>query len=124
MKNKTIDKILLATMLSVAFTSLVFAVPNTINYQGYLTDSSGVPIDATESITFTIYDAVSAGTALWTETESVTIANGTFTNQLGDTLAFPVDLFNGQDLFVGITVGTDAEMSPRKPVTSAPYAFA
>jgi len=110
-------------LLLLTFTSFVFAVPNTINYQGYLTDSSGVPIDATESITFTIYNTASAGTSLWSETESVNIVNGIISNNLGDTTPFPVDLFNGQDLFIGVTVGTDAEMSPRKPITSAPYAF-
>jgi len=128
MKNNTLIKAVaslgVATFLSVGFVSVVFAtVPGTINYQGYLTDSAGVPIDATESITFTIYATASAGTSLWSETESVSIVNGIFSNNLGDTVAFPVDLFNGQDLYIGVTVGTDAEMSPRKPVTSAPYAF-
>ncbi len=30
---------------------------------------------------------------------------------------------NGQNLYLGITVGTDAEMSPRQPLQSVPYAL-
>ena len=43
-------------------------VPNTINYQGYLTDSAGTPINATVPIIFSLYSDPTGGTALWTET--------------------------------------------------------
>jgi len=128
MKNNNLSKAVaslgVAALLSIGFVSSVFAeVPGTINYQGYLTDGSGNPVTATESMTFSIYATASGGTALWSEFESVPVSNGTFTNQLGDSTAFPVGLFNGQDLYVGVKVGADPEMVPRKPVTSAPYAF-
>jgi len=123
MKNR-IPTTLIAIFFSFAFlTSLHAEVPNTITYQGYLTDSSGTPVTATESMTFSIYDASTGGNVLWSEFESVPVSNGTFNNQLGDTTAFPVNLFNGQALFIGVKVGADPEMFPRKPVTSAPYAF-
>jgi hypothetical protein len=43
-------------------------VPQLINYQGRLTDGSGVPVaDGTYEVIFTIYDAAVAGNSRWTE---------------------------------------------------------
>ena len=99
------------------------AVPNTINYQGYLTDASGVPINATTNITFRAYNVDTGGTDLWNETDSIVISDGKFSTQLGDGTAFPASLFDGTTLYLGIEVETDGEMSPRKALDTTPYAF-
>ena len=46
-------------------TSILFsAVPGVINYQGYITDSDGEPLNGGGTITFTIYDAAVGGATL------------------------------------------------------------
>jgi hypothetical protein len=114
--------LVLALALAAALPALA-AVPSTLNYQGQLTSAAGAPVSGTVSITFKLYDVASGGTARWTETQTVTVSNGQYNVTLGRP-ATPLDpaLFTVQ-LYLGITVGTDAEMSPRIALSSAPYAF-
>ncbi len=98
-------------------------VPMTTNFQGYLTDSSGGPMNGQVSITFSLYDVSVEGDPLWTETHSsVTVSGGVFNVILGKSVPFSPDDFDGQ-LFLGVTAGTDEEMTPRGKFTSVPYAI-
>ena len=98
-------------------------VPQLINYQGVLTDGGGNPLDAIVSMTFTIYDAQSGGTALWTETHgSVTVVGGLFTVLLGSVTPVPSTIFDDPDRWLGLAVGGDPEME-RERMASVPYAF-
>jgi hypothetical protein len=100
------------------------SVPNLIDYQGKITDSSNNPITTSVSITFTIYDASTGGTAEWTETHaSVTPVDGLVHVLLGSETAFEDDLFDGSDLWLGINVNSDGEMIPRLRIVSVPYAI-
>jgi len=103
--------------------SAVFAqAPNTITYQGRLTDDTGAPITTTVSVVFSIYADPTGGAALFTSTKSITPDdNGIFTVELG-----PVSSshFDGSIRYLGIKVGTDAEMVPRQKLNSAPYSVA
>ncbi len=106
--------------------SAIMATSKTaINYQGYLTDSSGNPVNATLPMTFRLYSAASGGTALWTETQSAVVVNdGLFSVLLGSVTPIPIIvLANNNDLWLGIAVGADSEMSPRDKIASAPYAL-
>jgi len=96
------------------------AVPNLMPYQGRLTDAAGNPINGSQTIEFSIYDAAEAGSLLHTQTEDVTVQNGLFNVNLGP---LPGSLFTGQNLYLGIRVGGDAEMTPRQLLGSVPYAF-
>ncbi len=99
-------------------------VPAMVNYQGYLTDSSGNPITGILSVTFSIYESVSGGTAVWTETHSsVNVTDGLFTVLLGSVT--PIDPSNptGGGYYLGIQVGSDPEMTPRQQLVSVPYAL-
>jgi hypothetical protein len=117
--------LVLSTILIVlAPASLRAQVPLTINHQGYLTSDAGSPVTGTRSMTFAIYNVVVAGTALWTETQSVVVTNGVFNAYLGDAMALPDSIFDGQELYLGVKVGTDSEMTPRIRLTTVPYAFA
>lgn len=98
------------------------ATPQTMNYQGYLTNTSGVPVNTTVSITFALYDVSTDGTALWTETHgSVAVSNGVFNVVLGNTT--PINLAFDVQYWLGVKVGSDAEMTPRRQLTSVGYAF-
>jgi hypothetical protein len=111
--------VLLATLLPL----VVFAaVPQRINYQGYLTDSAGNPVNGSVSVVFSIYGAATGGTAIWTETQTVVVNNGSFNVQLGSVNSLPSP-FPGSPTYLGIKVGADPEMTPRQLLASAPYAL-
>jgi len=99
-------------------------VPQLINYQGKLTKSSGAPLDTTISMVFSIY-ADSNGTILkWTETQGVVkVDKGVFNVLLGSVSSIPDSVFDGNVRYLGVKVGGDPEITPRKPMVSVPYAY-
>ncbi|MGH8003649.1 MAG: tail fiber domain-containing protein, partial [Limisphaerales bacterium] len=101
------------------------AVPQFINFQGVVKDSAGnTPAVDMLSVTFTIYDAPLGGTALWTETQSITIvAGGLFSVLLGSTSPIPDSVFADTVRWLGIKVETDPEMLPRQQLVSVGYAY-
>ena len=100
------------------------SVPDLIDYQGRLTDSDGTAIDGAVSITFAIYDVENGGVALWTETQNpVEVSDGLFHVLLGSETAFPADLFDESNRWIGINVAGDGEMTPRCRIASVPFAL-
>lgn len=98
------------------------AVPQTINYQGYLTNASGTPVTGTADIVFSIYDVSSGGSSLWTETQSgVPVDKGVYSVILGS--ATPITLSFDAQYYLGVKVDSDDEMTPRQQLTSAAYSF-
>ncbi len=98
------------------------AIPATMNYQGILTQSNGSPVNGTVSVVFRLYDVVSGGTALWQESQSVSVSNGNFSVELGTITPLTAAVF-ANPVFLGVTVALDSEMTPRRPLSSVPYAF-
>lgn len=96
-----------------------------INFQGKLVDNSGVNVaDSTYTVVFSLYNVSSGGSATWTESDSVTTSNGIFQVALGAGTSLPGDVdFNSDTWYLGIKVGSDAEMTPRIRFTAVPYAF-
>ena len=115
--------IILAMLLISSSQTVLAAVPQSINYQGFLADDSGVPIDATHNITFRIYTASSGGSAVYTSSQSVAIVDGRFDTELGSSPNFPANLFDGTQLFLGLEIDADGEMSPRQLLSSTPFAY-
>jgi len=115
----------LVAVLSLIVSEHAFAaVPQTIGYQGRLYDASNQPINTSVSVVFAIYSAASGGSPVWTETQTVTFTNGYFSAQLGAVTPFVAGTtFNGTVRFLGVTVGADAEMTPRSQIASVPYAL-
>ncbi len=99
-------------------------IPRQMSYQGKLTTPSGDPVNGTFSIVFSIYDVSTGGTPLWSETESsVSVAEGLITVLLGGQVPIPEDVFDGSVRYLGIRVGSDPEMTPRKEIVSVAYAY-
>ena len=115
--------ILTAAVILVLLLNQVHAISNLISYQGILNDSGGLPISATVSMTFSIYDVDTDGTALWSETQSVLVSNGLFNVKLGSVNALPPSVFVQDTLYLGIQVASDQEMTPRQQITSGSYAY-
>src|SRR5690606_6874609 len=75
-------------------------------------------------VTFRLYAADTGGEALWSETKSVDVTGGLFGTALGDTSAFPAALLFDRPYYLGVSVGSDPEMTPRLPLRGVPYALA
>jgi hypothetical protein len=101
-------------------------VPYLINFQGKVTNLNGTNVsNGSYSFVFKIYNASSGGSALWTETQSLTTTDGIFQANLDSVAA---NNFSGVDfgtfpLYLGVSFNGDPEMSPRIQLTSAPYAL-
>jgi len=121
-------------LTAIIFLAIVFnaygGVPQLINYQGKLTDKAGAAVsDGNYNVVFKIYNAVSGGTALWSETwnsstSQIKTVGGVFNAMFGTYQTIPITFFSqNQTTYLGITVGTDSEMTPRQKITSVGYAF-
>ena len=115
--------VLLLFVISI-FASNVFsqAIPKQISYQGVLKDAVGNVLTGDFAMTFKIYNDPTGGSALWTEIQAVAVANGLFNVQLGiinPITTVPFDRIH----FLGITVGTGSELSPRTLLSPSPYSF-
>ena len=121
--NKRLLKTFLP-MLMLAFVSIATAIaqiPQTINYQGYLTNASSQPVNAAVNVTFRLYTTASGGAPVWQETQSgIGVGNGVFTAVLGS--ATPLNLPFNVPYFLSLQVNTDAEMAGRQPLSAVPYA--
>jgi Collagen triple helix repeat (20 copies) len=104
-------------------------VPPYLTEQGRLFDTAGNPITMAVTMEFNLYTQATGGTAVWTEKQTITPETGYFSAELGSMTPFPQpSIFvsaaaNGQDLYLGVTVGSDAEILPRQPLQSVPYAL-
>ncbi|OGC12373.1 hypothetical protein A3K48_07975 [candidate division WOR-1 bacterium RIFOXYA12_FULL_52_29] len=119
-----IKRLVLFFVLTLLIGTTVFAVPTKMNFQGRLTDSGGNPIVTAVEVKFSIFDASSGGTELWTETiAGLTPDQGLINQELG--LATPITsgIFSGDTRYLAIKVGADAEMTPRIPLATVPFAF-
>jgi hypothetical protein len=96
------------------------SMDDVVPIQGRLTDASGNPLNGTYNLTFSLYDVSSGGTALCEDTDSVNVANGLFTASMDFCTASDID---GRQLWLGVEVGTDSEMTPRQGVYAVPYAW-
>lgn len=98
--------------------------PQKIGFQGKLLDTASNPRNGSFDMTFRIFDAPTAGTELWTETQSgVTVNNGVFTVQLGAVSALAAGLFNGASAYLEVEVAPDTAMTPRQQLLMSPFAF-
>ena len=114
---------LIFALLALSATAFA-AVPGYINYQGILTDGAGDPVVTTESVVFTIYDAATLGNVLWTETRNVTPdADGRFFVILGQAVPITDTIFRTPPCWLGTTVSTDPELTPRTLLSSVPYTY-
>lgn len=117
--------------------------PDKMTYQGFLADGTGVPLGnanpANHVTVFRIWPADTggaAGTALWSEVQTVTIDKGNFSVILGDGLQFGTEAHgalsavfasgSASDRYLEITVtigGSPVTIAPRLRLVAAPFAL-
>jgi hypothetical protein len=127
-KTFLLTTLILATILE----GSVFAQPTrtpinvTIPVQGLLTDSSGVPLDATVSIRFRLYTGQVSANPFWEDTYTVRVGRlfpGVFSVSLGSGSRALTDelLQTNNTPWLGMRVGSDAEMD-RWALERTPFA--
>ena len=126
----------LADIRKIVFTSIVFImlailpavglsdVPRQINYQGYLAGSDGNPVpDGNYQMSFAFYNTSTGGSSWWSESQTVVMTSGYYHVILGKPGNYldPDDFDGG--CYLGVRVGSDAEMRPRLPITATAFSF-
>ncbi len=129
--------------------------PALLSYQGRVTDATGTLVGnstpVNRAVKFQLYTASSGGTAVWAETQTVTISGGEFSVLIGNGTGISgltgpsspaptpykklPDILNassnpsGVNFYLGVTVDdgnsgtTDAEISPRQQLVAGAYAL-
>jgi hypothetical protein len=95
-------------------------VQNYIPVQGKLTNASGAPLNGNFDVAFRLYDVITGGTALCLDTNVVSVVNGLFSTEIWGNCQ---DKIQGQQLYLGIDVEGNGEMTPRQPIYAVPYAW-
>lgn len=100
-----------------------FSIATTqIAFQGFLTEN-GTAKNGTVSMVATIYNAITGGTNLWTETHaSVPVTNGVFNIALGSVVPLEVPDFTGAPIYLGIAINSQPEL-PRTRLLASPFAM-
>ncbi len=93
---------------------------SSIPVQGRLTTAAGSPVNGDTTLTFKLYEFSVGGAAICTDSKSVPVTNGLFSTIIEGCLR---EIFYGQQLYLGITVSGDTEMTPRQAIYPVPYAL-
>lgn len=95
---------------------LDYAIP----IQGQLTDAGGSPLTGDHSVTFSLYDDPLAGNLLCvTNYDPLPLFNGLFNTTVNGCSDSEI---SGDQLYLGVQVDVDDEMTPRQPIYAVPYA--
>jgi hypothetical protein len=115
--------LLIMVLLCFGLGVICYAIPQRINYQGVLKNKATGQIlpDGSYGVTFRLYTASTGGSAVWTESATVTISNGILNYQLGSAVALALSF--DASYYLGVQVSGDSEMSPRERLTSVGYAY-
>ncbi len=122
--KKTVS--ILAIFLFTFATGILHAQDIKMSIQGILKNLDGTIVaDGNYQMQFKIYNAATAGTQLWSETNtSVNVSGGVYNSYLGST---PAGLLSLQALpydetyYIGVTVVGSQEMTPRLEITGSAY---
>ena len=131
----TVMVFVMVSISIIFFATPAHAFDGIITYQGKLSDSTGTTVsDGDYSIKFSIYDASTGGSCQYTASGTcgtptavtVTVTGGIFSVNLGDgsdTNTIDPTIFQSNNLFLGVTVASDSEMTPRKQLNNVGFAY-
>ena len=99
-----------------------------LSFQGRLTDSLGNPITTSTNIQFKLYNVPTSGTPLYTAGPCSIIPDqdGIFSTLIGSSCGLEIDssiFTENANIYLGVTVGSDPEMTPRQPIANVGYAI-
>jgi prefoldin subunit 5 len=97
--------------------------PSRVTYEGFVTHENGSVVNGDTNVTFSLYDVESGGTALYQETQTLYVPFGNLSTEIGIVTPLDLTLFReNTDLYVGVTVEGESELSPRLRLKARPYA--
>ncbi|MEM7411326.1 MAG: IPT/TIG domain-containing protein [Myxococcota bacterium] len=97
-------------------------VPGQVDFQGLLLDDTGQPVNGVVDLDLTLFDALSAGNAVWTESHAgVSVSDGIYAVTLGAMVTLTPEVLAGGFLYLEITVEGET-LTPRRPLLAVPYA--
>lgn len=117
-------------VLSILFIALAVSIPRVVHadvpavmsYQGVLTETGGAPVtDGNYTVTFRIYELDQGGAPIWTESHLLPVVGGVFGVVLGNVT--PLDLPFDKTYYLGVSIDSGAEMTPRRKLTAAAYSL-
>jgi hypothetical protein len=116
-------RLALALSLLALYASLADGqAPLVIDFQGKLVFAGNESlVTGSRSINFSIYDAASGGSPLWTETQTVSVSNGIFNALLGGSVSLASVPFN-RALWLQLNVQGET-LLPRLNFTKSPFAL-
>lgn len=108
---------------------VLFAIAQSVSAQAYLSvqgtiqKSTGAAVDDGDyTLIFKLYTTETGGTPVWSETQDpVNIIGGVYSVTLGS--VNPLTAAFDQPYYLGVSVGSGAELTPRTRLTSSPYAL-
>ena len=117
-------KTFLFGVVVICFSLSAYGVPAYLSHQGRILDTEAQPLSGSADVTFRLYSSSTGGSALWTQTLTLTFDNGFYSVVLGPgTPDLSSDLFDGAELYLGVTLSGVDEFVPRSKLSSVPYAF-
>lgn len=98
-------------------------VPSQVPFQGLLLDSGGAPVTDAVDLDFELFDDLTAGASLWSESQSgVMVTDGVYSVTLGAVTPISSAVLGAGGAFLSITV--DGELlTPRQQLLSVPFAL-
>ncbi|MDP7610708.1 MAG: hypothetical protein QGH19_03000, partial [Candidatus Woesearchaeota archaeon] len=112
-------RIIVCLMILAVIPAIAEALPSSLNIQGKLTNPSGTALQGNYNFSFTIYDDYTSGNELLRKNVTLT----TDSNGVYNVLLTGINTTFEDEYYLGITVGTDNESTPRINMSSAPYSF-
>jgi hypothetical protein len=92
-------------------------------YEGFVTHENNSAVNGEANLTFTLYAVESGGTALYQETQTLVVRYGNVSAEIGIVEPIDLSLFrDNADLYVGVAVEDEPELSPRLRLAARPYA--
>ena len=120
--------LLVLTICTLIICDTALGAPGTINFQGRLTNNAGAPLDGPFTVHFSLFNSLIGGTLLWEEEQSITVADGIYSCQLGAATALDASVFSEDEVFLEVSIynndsATWETLSPRQKLTSTAFAF-
>lgn len=119
----------LLIVLVLLFCGSVFSFPQLLPVQGKLKGNTAGDVNKQLPMTFSFYSVASGGSALWSETRNVDVNIidadlniGVFNILLGDSAWLDINA-HGDWNYLGITIQSNSEMSPRIRLGASAYSF-
>jgi hypothetical protein len=101
-------------------TSPAWASPETLSWQGRLTDSAGAPLEGSHAVTLSLWDAATGGNAVGSPIVATADAQDGFVSvELAGLAAHLTP--DGRSLWLQVALGPTV-LAPRHPVDAVPYA--